>query len=150
MILNEHLIVTIEGMDKDGNGFFHHEKTIVFVEGALEGEKCEVEIINIISNCAFAKLINILEASPLRIEPECPYYALCGGCTMQHMEYELESKIKENKVLNTLKFVGKLSSPKVMPIISADNQYHYRNKAIIPFGIKNNEIVCGMYKKKSH
>ena len=148
MILNERLTVIIEGMDKDGNGFFHHEKTIVFVEGALEGEKCEVEIINIISNCAFAKLLKILDKSPLRIEPACPYYDLCGGCTMQHMSYELEAKIKETKVKNTLKFVGKLSDPKVMPIIAADDEYHYRNKAIIPFGIKNNEIVCGMYKKE--
>ncbi len=150
MNVNDKLEALIEGMDKDGKGFFHHEKTIVFVEGALEGELCEVEIINIISNCAFAKLLKLLKASPERINPLCPNYDLCGGCDMQHMTYELEAKIKENKVRNTLKFVGKLSDPLVRPIIKASETYHYRNKAIIPFGYRDNKVVCGMYMKKSH
>lgn len=150
MRVNDQFEVLIEGMDKDGKGFCHIDKTIVFIEGALTNEKCTIEITNVISNCAFAKVINYIDYSKSRIVPDCPYYNLCGGCDMQHMTYDLEKEIKENKVKNALKFIAKESNPKVKPIIFADEIWHYRNKAIIPFGVKNGKIVCGMYQKKSH
>lgn len=150
MQINERFEVTIESMDKDGKGVCHLNQTIVFVDGALTGEKCIIEITNVISNCAFAKVIKFLEFSVARIEPKCPYYDLCGGCDMQHMTYELELKIKEDKVRNALKFIARESNPHLNPIIGADDNWHYRNKAIIPFGMQDGRIVCGMYQKKSH
>lgn len=142
-------LVSIISADKDGKGVTYINNKIAFVEGALPGEECEVDITNEAKSYLFAKVVNIVKKAPTRIDSDCKYYPTCGGCDMRHMTYDLEKEIKYNKVKNTFEHLAKINiTPE--PIIGADDIYNYRNKVIIPFGQENNEIIAGMYKKKSH
>ena len=95
MELGQTYKLTIEGYDMNGFGVAHEEKRVIFVEGAMENEVVIAKITNVHKKYAFAQTIRILEASPDRIEPACPYYHQCGGCDLLHVKYGVEKKIKE-------------------------------------------------------
>ncbi len=88
----------IEKLVFGGDGLGFVDGKACFVEGALPGEKIHARILNDKANFMKAKLIHILEASPLRIHPPCPYVERCGGCQYQHLPYAEELKWKEQQV----------------------------------------------------
>ena len=139
--------VNIDSFDINGYGVCHIDKKVIFVEEALEGEVVIIEITSIHKKFCFAKTIKILEKSKNRIEPPCIYSNICGGCDMMHIDYETELKIKENRVLQTLRGLDF----KFNPIIKNDNIYGYRNKIMVPFSIdEDDDRIYGFYEKKSH
>lgn len=144
------LEVLIEDMDKDGKGIAYYNKKIIFIPYAIIGETCKIEITKVLSKLYEANLLEVLNESPYRKQPDCNLYPLCGGCQMRHMSYQLEKKVKFNKVKNTITHSAKISDFKMNELISNDIINNYRNKAIIPFAKVNNEIICGMYKGRSH
>ena len=147
MELNETFKVKIDSYDINGYGVCHIDKKIVFVEGAMEGEVVIIKITDIHSKFCFAKTIKILEKSPNRIESLCPYSKLCGGCDLLHMNYETETKIKENKVRQTLRKFNY----KENPIIKNDNIFGYRNKIMVPFRKdEEGDVIYGFYEKMTH
>jgi 23S rRNA (uracil1939-C5)-methyltransferase len=89
--------VDIEDFDMNCYGVAHIESKVVFVKGAVKGERVTAIIENIHEKYAFAEVVDILDASIDRQKPECPYYELCGGCDMMHMKYEVECKIEEGR-----------------------------------------------------
>ena len=139
--------VNIDSFDINGYGVCHIDKKVIFVEEALEGEVVIIEITSIHKKFCFAKAIKILEKSKNRIESPCVYSKVCGGCDMMHIDYETELKIKENRVLQTLRGLDF----KFNPIIKNDNIYGYRNKIMVPFSIdEDDDRIYGFYEKKSH
>lgn len=147
---NEILEVLIEGMDKDGQGIAYYNKKIIFVKGALIGERCTIKITKVLSKLIQAEVVKIIEKSPSRITPDCPIASICGGCNMRHMTYDLEKEVKFNKVKNTITHGAKVSNFKINPLLSDNQINHYRNKAIVPFGKKAGKVICGMYEASSH
>ena len=144
------LEVLIEDMDKDGKGIAYYNKKIIFIPNALKNEICEIEITKVLSKLIEAKIRKIIKKSPLRLDLDCKIYNECGGCNMRHMSYILEKEVKYNKVKNTIIHQGKQKDFKINDLISNNKLTHYRNKAIIPFAKINGQIICGMYKSKSH
>ena len=147
MELNQTFKVKIDSYDINGYGVCHIDKKIVFVEGAMEGEEVIIKITDIHSKFCFSKAIKILTPSKDRIEPICPYFEFCGGCDLMYMNYDTESKIKENRVRQTLrKFTYKEN-----PIIKNDNIYGYRNKIMVPFRKdEEGDVIYGFYAKMTH
>ena len=140
----------IESFDVNGYGVAKHDNKVVFVMGAMENEEVIAEIVNVHKKYAFAEVVEILTKSKDRIEPKCPYYEYCGGCDMMHMTYDCETKIKHNKVSQTLKSVIRKDFD-VSKVITNDRINGYRNKVMIPF-TKDEEdgVLYGFYEKKSH
>ena len=95
----------IESFDVNGYGVAKYDNKVVFVMGAMEGEEVIAKVVNVHKKYAFAEVVTILTKSKDRVEPKCPYYEYCGGCDMMHMTYACETKIKHNKVAQTLKSV---------------------------------------------
>lgn len=92
----------------------------------------------------YARLMELLEASPDRVEPKCPYYRQCGGCQIQALSYEKQLEFKERKVRNNLERIGGFSEIPMEPIVGMEEPYHYRNKAQFPVGTdKDGHIVTG-------
>ena len=79
---------------------------VVFVHGALRGEKCRVLILKTLKSVAFAKVLEVLEPSSERITPDCPYFPRCGGCTYRHIRYEEELRLKKQRVQDNLSRIG--------------------------------------------
>ena len=139
------MIVTIEKLDHFGRGLCKVNDKVCFVEGALPGEEVEIDIIKENKNFIEAKVLTIINESEHRITPKCPYYDACGGCTHQHMTYELENESKVNKVKELMERFAHISPDLVKDMVSG-TEYNYRNKIIL-HGL-NGKI--GFYEEKTH
>jgi 23S rRNA (uracil1939-C5)-methyltransferase len=146
MKLDDEYKVIIESFDVNGYGVCHIEGRVVFVEYALEGEEVIIKITNIHKKYCFAKAIKVIKASKHRIMSLEEINNLAGEADLIFVDYETELKIKENKVKNTIKS----TNYKFNNIISSDNQYNYRNKTMMPFQMRNGDVIYGYYSQKSH
>ena len=138
--------VKITGYTSDGEGIARIDGQVVFVKHAIEGETCEIRILRQAKNIAWAKIEHILTPSPHRLDPACPAFGPCGGCDFLHMRYEEELRLKQQRVSDALTRVGGITVS-VSPILAADQQTHYRNKAIFAVG---DGPVTGFYRRRSH
>lgn len=109
---------------------------VCFIPYALKDEIVEGEVVKKTSSFYKLKLINIKKTSPLRIPAPCPYFAKCGGCAFQCLEYANELKLKCELVKNQFKKVG---YEKDIEIVESSNQYGYRNK--IKLFCKDNKLA---------
>lgn len=147
---NDRQTVYIEDLTHDGNGVAKIDGYPLFIQGALPGETAEIHVMKTLKNYGFAKVVNILEKSPDRVEAPCVYFSQCGGCQLQHLSYEGQLKWKQNMVANVMKRLGKIDAP-VHPVKGMEEPWHYRNKSQIPFAQnEESQIVAGFYKTKSH
>lgn len=147
---NDRQTVYIEDLTHDGNGVAKIEGYPLFIQGALPGETAEIHVLKTLKNYGFAKVVNLIEKSPERVDAPCVYFSQCGGCQLQHLSYEGQLKWKQNMVANVMKRLGKIDAP-VLPVKGMDEPWHYRNKSQIPFAQNEvGEMVAGFYKTKSH
>lgn len=144
---NKVIEIRIEDMLDDGRGFGRHEGFAVFIDGGIPGDLVKAEIAKVKKSSAEAKLIEIIELSPDRIETECPYANICGGCTLQELEYETQKELKRNNVIAKLTRIAGLDNPKVNEIIGAQKLKRYRNKATFAVG-RHGEV--GFLERKSN
>lgn len=135
-------VVKIENLDHFGRGIARINGIPVFVDGALPEELVEIEIIKRKKNFMEAKTLQVLESSPFRVKPSCPYFGVCGGCDIMHMDYKHQLEYKQNKVQEIMnKF---LIDTKLQPII-ATNPFEYRDKVTLKVNKK-----LGYFAKKSY
>lgn len=139
---------TLELMDitHTGEGVGRINNMIVFVEGVLPGDVAEIQIKNVKKTYAQGKLLKVVEASPERVTPECPYFGKCGGCQLCHMSYEGQLRVKSKMVMDALERIGGFNEIKVNPILGMENPKRYRNKAQFKIDKKG----MGFYEKRSH
>jgi 23S rRNA (uracil1939-C5)-methyltransferase len=147
---NEYIDVLFEDLTHDGAGVAKVEGYPLFVPDGLPGEKAKIKVIKVNKGYGFGRLMEITEASPYRVEPECPIYKECGGCQLQHMSYEGQLKAKEKQVSDVLQRIGKLENVKVHPVIGMENPWRYRNKAQVPIGEHEGGLIGGFYQQRSH
>ena len=143
---NQEHTVTIEGYGEGGMGVARIDGRVVFVHGALRGEKCRVLILKTIKSVAFAKVLEVLEPSSERITPDCPYFPRCGGCTYRHIRYEEELRLKKQRVQDNLSRIGG-SDVTVEEILGAQDTLRYRNKAQYPV---SKDGAVGFYRARTH
>ncbi|WP_342567087.1 23S rRNA (uracil(1939)-C(5))-methyltransferase RlmD [Psychrobacillus sp. FSL K6-4046] len=146
---NDQLTVYIEDLTHDGSGVAKVDGYPLFIHGGLPDEKAEVRVVKTLKNYGFAKLLHIVEPSPFRVEAPCPVFYECGGCQLQHINYEGQLKWKENMVRNVMQRLGKIDAP-VLPVKGMNNPWEYRNKSQIPFGLVDGKVIAGFYQAKSH
>ncbi|HAN22148.1 MAG: 23S rRNA (uracil-5-)-methyltransferase RumA [Clostridiales bacterium GWF2_36_10] len=139
----------ITDLNPDGNGIGRTDTNrVVFVPLTAPGDECEVKIIKECTGYLIARLERIISPSPNRIEPECPVYNRCGGCSYGHVTYEQEKKLKEDIVRNAfLRIAG--MEVKINPLVSVNNEF-YRNKVQYPVATENNSLIFGYYARHSH
>jgi len=99
----------------------------IFVPFGIAGERVRVEIVEDKANFCRGRLLDVLEASPMRIAPRCRHFGVCGGCHYQHLEYENQLRIKRQIVIDQFKRIGKFEEPPVGEIIASPDQWNYRN-----------------------
>lgn len=132
----------------NGAGVARCEGMAVFVKNALPGESVTAKIINVKSHYAYALPLEIGGVSPMRSTPSCPLFGKCGGCTMQHIKYADQLRIKKEFVETALKKAGVRAA--VCPTVASDKILRYRNKMSLPAGIVAGETEVGLYAFNSH
>lgn len=119
------------------------EGVVIFTDGALEGEVVEVEIYKKKKSFSEGKLRKIIERSPHRINPRCPSFGYCGGCTFQHTDYENQILIKEGY----LKELFKPFNISINFFIKSPEEWGYRNKMEFSFYQENSKVNLGLHQK---
>ena len=145
----QELEVTIEGYTSEGQGVARVEGLAVFVAGGLAGERLKIRIAHLGHTAAYGDILEILEKSPQRREPECPYSGSCGGCTFWHMSYEEELRAKAQRVSDALTRIGGLHLGEI-PITGSPAVTGYRNKAQYPVGLVKGRPEAGFFRQQTH
>lgn len=148
---NDILELEITDINNLGAGVSHlPDGRVVFVRGAVTGDKIEAKIIKITSNFAVARLEKIIEVSTFRCcDSFCDVSESCGGCVYRHITYEHEKAIKKSYVEHAFIKAG-LPDVVVNDVHSTGMVKGYRNKAQYPFAMTKNGVVAGFYASKTH
>jgi 23S rRNA (uracil1939-C5)-methyltransferase len=120
----------------------------VFVPFVLEGELVEALLTEQKPGFSRARLGSVIEASPLRTQPPCPYFQQCGGCHYQHTAYEHQREIKSAILRETLKRTAKIDLPCELEV-HASPPWNYRNRTRLRIRATP-EFALGYYKFRSH
>lgn len=146
---NDIINLKIDSCSVNGSGVGRHNGMAIFVPATAVGDEIAAHILKVKKSYAFAKVESVITPSADRIAPECPVYLKCGGCVFSHMSYEAEAKLKAAHVAECFKRIGGVM-PEFEPIIAAQSDKRYRNKAQFPVALENGEIKTGFYSPHSH
>ena len=124
--LNDIIEVNITGLGSSGEGVGKADGFTVFVHGALPGEKVSVKLFQVKKSYASGRILNILEESPQRVKPQCAFYEKCGGCQLQHLNYEGQLSVKRQQVKDAIERIGHITGCEVLPVLGMENPWHYR------------------------
>jgi len=141
--------VKIDTLNHQAQGIARIGGFVVFVDNVLVDEVVKIKIEEVKKEYARAKLIKILEKSPHRKQPECPYYYLCGGCHLMHAKYQYQLSLKKLLVEDAFRRIGKLN-PRINDVIGMEKPFRYRNKTALPVGEDYKNPQIGFYKKMTH
>ena len=137
--------LSITGFNHLGYGLGRHLGLVVFVPGALPGELAVVRLNKIYANHAQGELLRLLKTLQERTAPFCSLFGHCGGCHLQHLDYQGQLVFKQQLLAGNLRRLGRLDL-EVLPIIPAQMPFFYRNRARLHY--QKGEL--GFYAAASH
>ena len=136
--------IEILRLDDEGRGIGYIDNKIIFIPNAIPSEIVNVDILVETSKYYVGKVVDYVKLSDDRIEPKCPYYNNCGGCSLQHMSYSDSLNYKSSKFKNILNKFASIN--KDIEVIENNDYFGYRNK--IDLKIIDNE--WGYYNSYTH
>jgi 23S rRNA (uracil1939-C5)-methyltransferase len=150
VIKNREYELNIDSLGINGEGIGRIDGFALFVERGLPGERVRVKVLKVCKNYAYAKLLEVLSPSPVRVAPPCAYFGRCGGCDLQHLSYSEQLEYKTKTVRDALVRIGGIKSPNVLQTIGMDNPWRYRNKGQFPVAGEKGSEAVGLYASASH
>ncbi len=157
------LKLNIESLIFGGDGLARYKGMVIFVPFTAPGDEIVAEIDDVKKNFARANIVEIINPSDCRIKPICPYFFdaskgpeqfYCGGCVLQHIDYETQLSQKTELVWEAATYIGKLKDIVVHDTIASKNEFSYRNKIQEKVGSRfkegEKEVICGFYAPESH
>jgi 23S rRNA (uracil1939-C5)-methyltransferase len=146
---NREYTIEITGLTSEGMGVGRIEGFTVFVEGALPEETVSIIIVKVQKTFAYGKLLNINRQSKNRVTPPCGIVKKCGGCQLQHLDYQGQLENKTQMVKDVMTRIGGFKDIKVHDAIGMQEPWRYRNKAQFPVGFSD-DVVIGFYANRTH
>ncbi len=130
--MSEIVELQLSAMAHGGSALGLHSGRVIFVPYTIPGERVRVEIVKVHTRWARARLLEVLEPSPHRVEPPCPHFGpgQCSGCHLQHIAYEMQAELKQQVVIDQLARLGDLRDIDVQDTIGAAEPWGYRNHAL--------------------
>jgi len=118
----------IENLSHDGKGVARINGKATFIQGALPNETVDFQYIRVKKDFDEGRLLSVVESSNLRVDPKCPHYAMCGGCSLQHMSGQEQIHFKQDQLLDLLSRYGHTQPQQILPPVLS-HHWNYRNKA---------------------
>ncbi len=147
---NDELSITIDAVGSEGQGVGRVNGYAIFVPGALAGETVRTHIIKVTASYAVGKLLEVSVPSPDRVQPSCPAYPACGGCSLQHLDYAAQLRLKQRFVSDALTRLGGFREIAVQPTLGMDTPWRYRNKGSFPLAAAEHGVAFGFFRPRSH
>lgn len=142
-------VLDIESLDLEARGVAHRDGKVVFVEGALPGERVEARVIRQKPSFDTARLERIQKPSAQRMAPPCPHFGVCGGCAMQHLEPAAQVAVKQRVLEDALSHIGKLRPATVLPPMHGPAYgYRYRARLSVRVVKKKGCVLVGFREKR--
>ena len=107
--LGQTIEVTITGYGHEGEGVGRYQDFTLFVPGALQGESVRVKITEVKRNFGRGRVLEVVKAAPERVAPACSVYDTCGGCQLQHLDYQAQLDLKRQRVVDAIERIGGMS-----------------------------------------
>jgi len=150
-------IIDIKSLDMDARGVGHMQDNedgtpgkVVFVEGALPGERVSFETFKKKKNWEAARMTTLHRESSMRVQPKCVHFDYCGGCSMQHLEPSAQVAIKQRVLEDNLWHLSKVKPELMMrPMYGPTWGYRYRARLSARFVAKKGTVLVGFHEKKS-
>jgi 23S rRNA (uracil1939-C5)-methyltransferase len=140
----------IESLDHEARGITRLEGKAVFVDGALPGETVEYASFRRKSSYELAHLVRVIKPSSARIEPRCPYFGICGGCTMQHMDPAAQMAAKQRVLEDGLWHIGRVRPEQMLPPTQgAPWGYRHRARLAVRKLPDNGGMLIGFHEWRS-
>jgi 23S rRNA (uracil1939-C5)-methyltransferase len=133
---NTELTLHLDSFAFEGKSIARHDGLVVFVHGGVPGDDVRVRLTKIKKQFLEAEVVEVLNTSPLRVEPRCTFFGTCGGCKWQHVAYQAQLDFKRQHVVDALERIGGFENVVVNPTLGAEEIYFYRNKMEFSFGEK--------------
>ncbi len=121
--------LTVDGFTHGGEGVARLDGKAVFVPGVIPGERVRVRVVDDRKRWARGELLEVLEASPDRVAPPCPYVGACGGCDLQHVAVDAQRLLLTRVVREQLQRIGRITDPPVEPCVAVGDATGYRHHA---------------------
>ncbi len=141
------MIVSVEKIVYGGYALARHKGKVIFIKNVLPEEKVKIKIVKEKKDHAFAEVVDIIESSVHRQDPECQHFGLCGGCDFQYVSYEYEMFLKKEMLEELLK--REKIDVEIKEVVVSKSHKGYRNKSELP--VKGGKRVrIGFFESKSH
>lgn len=142
----------IESLAPGGEGLSKQFGIPIFVNRVAPGDQVQVKLFDVRKDFAKGEVVEIESQSPMRQEPPCKVFKVCGGCQWQHIKYEEQVAQKTDIVRQAIQHIGKLAPDLVQPTLAAEEPLFYRNKVQFPVEMVRNtgRILAGYYQRNSH
>lgn len=148
----EPAVVDIESLDPEGRGVARHDGKVMFVEGALPGERVRVQRLRVKASYETARVIDVLQASNQRVTPRCPHFGLhagaCGGCSMQHLDPAAQVAAKQRVLEDALWHIGRLKAETLLrPVAGMQWGYRHRARLSVRNVTKKGGVLVGFHER---
>ncbi|MGY8814076.1 MAG: 23S rRNA (uracil(1939)-C(5))-methyltransferase RlmD [Gammaproteobacteria bacterium] len=138
----------IDSLSHDGRGIARINGKTVFIDGALPDEQVKIKYISVKSRFDEAVTTEVVTPSEKRVIPECKYFKICGGCSLQHMHSQYQVDHKQSVLIEQLNYIGKVKPLEIFsPILSKVWSYRHKAKFGVKKDFKNNKILVGFREK---
>lgn len=111
-------------------------RIVVFIPFAAPGDIADIKIDRKKHSYAEGHIDRLIAPSPIRIQPKCAHFTICGGCKWQHLPYDEQLKFKQQQVADALERIAKVELPDISPILGSEKIWQYRNKMEYTFSNK--------------
>ena len=145
------LKLRIKKMVQKGFGVGYAGKLVIFVPYSVPGDLVKINIKEQKKDYAFGEIEDVIEPSPLRTDPFCPYFPDCGGCQWQMIDYKAQLKLKKDLIYDAMNHIGGINNLPLQDTQGMEIPFHYRNKVQFPLKrLKNRKIIMGFYRYNTH
>jgi len=128
-----------------------HEERVIFVPYAVTGDQIVAEIVKTKRRFSYARLVEVKKASPWRVPAPCPYFGACGGCMLQHVNYDYQLELKRFQVREIFRRIGRYEDVKVEPTIPSPRGWHYRGKMEFHGALRSDgRVAIGLRRLRGH
>ncbi|MES1983075.1 MAG: 23S rRNA (uracil(1939)-C(5))-methyltransferase RlmD [Pseudomonadota bacterium] len=142
--------VLVESLDHEGRGIAHADGKVIFIEGAVTGERVSYSSYRKKPSYEHAQVAHIARASFMRTEPRCLHYGVCGGCSMQHLDIRAQVAAKQRLLEDNLWHIGKVKAANILPPIYGQTWgYRQRARLSVRHVLKKDKTLVGFHEKRS-